>query len=338
MKFFNNIKSKFNKSNNENIEINNTAIDERQQENEGIIEKPSKKQAYQQGLHRTKRSLGEKILNAIHLKKNLDNFYDELEEVLVSGDVGIETTLEILKEFKDLIQSEKIKSEDEMKEYFKKVLSNIILEKPFKIKEDVLNVIFVFGVNGVGKTTSIAKLANLFKGEDKKVLIAACDTFRAGAVKQLSKWAYSIDVQIVKHDEGGAPSAVLYDAIDAANSRKIDVLIVDTAGRFHNRENLMQELEKLNKVIDKKLPDCSRHNFLVLDSGTGHNAYVQAQSFHEVVNIDGIILAKLDSTAKGGIVLPISYKLNIPVVFIGIGEKAVDILPFDKNEFITSLF
>jgi fused signal recognition particle receptor len=178
----------------------------------------------------------------------------------------------------------------------------------------------------------------LFKSQGKKVLIAACDTFRAAASKQLAKWAYSVDVQIVKHHEGGDPAAVLYDAIDAALSRKMDILIVDTAGRFHNRQNLMQELAKLNKVIDKKAGNCNRQNLLVLDANTGHNAFVQASEFSQSVPIHGIIMAKLDSTAKGGIILPISNKLKIPVYFAGIGEKAEDLIEFDRKSFINSVF
>ena len=258
--------------------------------------------------------------------------------MLVTGDVGVETALEILERFKDESIKREIKEEGGLKELFKEIVTDIILDKKLEIHEDTLNVVFVFGVNGVGKTTSIGKLARLFKLEGKKVLIAACDTFRAAASKQLAKWAYSVDVQIVKHHEGGDPAAVLYDAIDAAVSRKTDILIVDTAGRFHNRQNLMQELAKLNKVIDKKVPQCNRQNLLVLDANTGHNAFVQATEFSQSVNIHGIIMAKLDSTAKGGIVLPISNKLKIPVYFAGIGEKAEDLIEFDRKAFIASMF
>lgn len=304
----------------------------------GEILHHTRKSSFETGLHRTKKSFGERILNVFHLKKSLDSFYDDIEEILVTGDVGIDTTLEIIESFKSKVEAEKIENEEEMKTAFKNVLVNIIPDKRFELVPNKLNVIFVFGVNGVGKTTSIAKLSRLFKDGGKKVLIAACDTFRAAAGKQLAKWAYSIDVQIVKHVEGGAPGAVLYDAIDAAVSRSMDVLIVDTAGRFHNRQNLMQELDKLNKIIDKKIPDSPRYNLLVLDAGTGHNAFIQAKEFQEIVSVQGIILSKLDSSAKGGIVLPIAHKLEIPILFAGVGEKAEDILVFDRQKFIESLF
>lgn len=303
--------------------------------------KPAKlreKSGIGQGLHRTKELFGTRILNAFHLRKSLDDFYDKLEEALVTGDVSIETTLEILDNFKEKVEQEDLQDEEALKKQFKNVLTEMIPDKKFKLDDERMNVIFVFGVNGVGKTTSIAKLANLFKNNGKRVLISACDTFRAAASKQLAKWAYSIDVQIVKHAEGGSPGAVLYDAIDAAKARNIDVLIVDTAGRFHNRQNLMKELEKLNKIIANKIPDCKKQNLIVLDAGTGHNAFIQAQEFQQSVEVDGIILAKLDSTAKGGIVLPISHKLKIPIFFAGIGEKAEDLIRFNSEGFVNSLF
>ncbi len=297
-----------------------------------------KKSGFEYGLHRTKESLGKRILNSLSIRNELDDFYDDIEEILVTGDVGIETTLEILESFKSKTEEDTIENQENLTGKFKQVLIDTIPQKEFELSDNKINIIFVFGVNGVGKTTSIGKLANLFKEQGKRVLIAACDTFRAAASKQLAKWAYSIDVQIVKHTEGASPGAVLYDAIDAAIARKMDVLIVDTAGRFHNRNNLMQELDKLNKILDKKIQDCKKQNLIVLDANTGHNAFVQAKEFKEVIPVDGIILAKLDSTAKGGIVLPISHKLNIPVFFAGIGEKAEDLIKFDRIDFINMLF
>ncbi len=303
----------------------------------GVLKKRPKK-GFEQGLHRTKESFGSRILNALSMRDTLDDFYDDIEEILVTGDVGIETTLEIINNFKDKTGEDTIDNREEIKDKFKQVLIEMIPQKDLELIDNKLNVIFVFGVNGVGKTTSIGKLANLFKSRGLRVLIAACDTFRAAASKQLAKWAFSVDVQIVKHTEGASPGAVLYDAIDASLARSIDVLIVDTAGRFHNRNNLMQELEKLNKILNNKISDCKKQNLIVLDAGTGHNAFVQAKEFQESVDVDGIILSKLDSTAKGGIVLPISHKLGIPIYFAGIGEKAEDLVKFNREWFVNSLF
>lgn len=291
------------------------------------------------GLHKTKESLGKKLLKVFG-RNNIDyDFYDELEEVLVDADIGIETTLEIITKLKDGVKKQKLSSHKELIEYFKSIVIDSIKTPIFDIDEDALHIIFVVGVNGVGKTTAIAKLANLFKSDNKKVLIAACDTFRAAAIDQLSEWASRINVNIVKKEHGSDAGSVLHQALDQSISKKVQILIVDTAGRLHNKQNLMKEIEKLNRIIDRKSSEIkiNKENMLVIDANTGQNAYKQAQDFHSIIEIDSIFLAKLDSTSKGGIIIPITHNLNIPIKYCGLGEKIDEIIPFDKYEYIETI-
>lgn len=298
-----------------------------------------RKKNVEHGLHKTKESLGKKILGIFKSNKIDDEFYDELEEVLIDADVGIETTLDIIKDLKAQVKEKKIKKQDELVKLFKQIISDTIKDPSFFIEDGKLNIIFVVGVNGVGKTTSIAKLANLLKNDGRKVIIGACDTFRAAAVEQLTEWSNRIDVDIVKKEQDSDPGSVLYQAIDQAISKKSEILIVDTAGRLHNKQNLMKEIEKLNRIIDKKTSEIgiTKENMLVLDANTGQNAYKQAEDFNSFISIDNIFLAKLDSTSKGGIVIPISHNLKIPIKYCGIGEKIDEIIPFEKDEYIETI-
>ena len=292
------------------------------------------------GLSKTKESLGGKISSLFQRKKINDDFFDELEEILIASDVGIETTLHIMEELRESVNKKSVENYEELKQLLKNIISNIVIEKPFIYHENKLNIIFVLGVNGVGKTTNIGKLAKKFKDENLKVQLAACDTFRAAAIEQLELWSKKIDVPIVKQQSGADPGAVLYNALDAAKARNIDLLIVDTAGRLHNRVNLMQEIAKLNKIFSKKYPDENsyyKENLLVVDANTGQNAFQQAKTFNETIGITSILLSKLDSSSKGGIVLPLSYNLEIPIKFIGVGEKEDDLIEFNKEKFIDSL-
>ncbi len=299
--------------------------------------KSKSKSEIERGLHRTKESFGEKIRSIFTKKINDPDFFDEMEETLIMADVGVETTLEIIEHFKAYIKDKNIKDGEGLKNLFKQSLQDMIPQVTFDYKENQLNVLFIVGVNGVGKTTTIGKLSHTLKNEGKKVMLAACDTFRAAAIDQLSVWADRAEVPIIKQQMGSDPGAVLHDAIDSAISKQIDILIVDTAGRFHNKANLMAEIEKLNRILNKKIESAHKETLLVLDACTGQNAYVQAESFHQSVQLDGIILTKLDSTAKGGIVIHIAHQLKLPVKFVGIGERITDLLPFNRDEYIDSI-
>ncbi len=298
-----------------------------------------RKKVVEHGLHKTKESLGKKILGIFKSNKIDEGFYDELEEVLIDADVGIETTLDIIKNLKEQVKERKIKTQSELVKLFKTIITDTIKDPEFIIEDGKLNIIFVVGVNGVGKTTSIAKLAYLLKNEGRSVIISACDTFRAAAVEQLTEWSNRIDVPIVKKEQGSDPGSVLYQAIDQAKAKQSEILIVDTAGRLHNKQNLMKEIEKLNRIIDKKTPEIgiTKENMLVIDANTGQNAYKQAEDFNSFISIDNIFLAKLDSTSKGGIVIPISHNLKIPIKYCGVGEKIDEIIPFDKTEYIETI-
>jgi len=268
-----------------------------------------------------------------------DDFYEELEEILVMGDVGIHATEKILDELKKSVKENHIKRPDECRDYLIQVIKD-----QMKVTEedyDFLNqpsIVMVIGVNGVGKTTTIGKLAAIYRNKGKKVLIAAADTFRAAATEQLEEWAKRAEVDIIKAGEGADPSSVIYDAVNAARARHIDVLLCDTAGRLHNKKNLMNELEKMNRIIDKNYPDIKRENLIVLDGTTGQNALVQAKEFSDVAPLSGIVLTKMDGTAKGGIAVAIQSELNIPVKFIGVGEGIEDLQEFDPDAFVNALF
>ena len=293
------------------------------------------------GLTKTRNALTDKINEALNLAVSIDDdLYEELEEILIMADIGMDTTMEIIEKLKDKIRKEKINDVELVRPALKSVIAEMM--KAGSENENDTNaekeVILVIGVNGVGKTTSIGKLAAMNKVEGKKVLLAAADTFRAGAIDQLVVWSERAKVDIVKHGEGSDPAAVVFDAINASKSRGVDLLICDTAGRLHNKKNLMDELGKINRIIDRELSDAHKETLLVLDGTTGQNAVIQAKQFMEVCPIDGIILTKLDGTAKGGVVISIKNTLNIPVKYIGVGEGIEDLQAFDPESFVEALF
>lgn len=268
-----------------------------------------------------------------------DDFYDELEETLIMGDIGVETTEKIIDDLKDKVKEQKIKEPEQCRE----LLVNSIKEK-MNLGENAYDfenrksVILVIGVNGVGKTTSIGKIAAGLKAQGKKVILAAADTFRAAAIEQLSEWAVRAGVDIIAQNEGSDPGAVIFDAIQAAKSRNADVLICDTAGRLHNKKNLMDELKKIDKIIAREYPEAYRENLIVLDGTTGQNALSQLREFKEAADISGIILTKMDGTAKGGIAVAIQAEYGVPVKYIGVGEHIEDLQKFDSDRFVNALF
>ena len=293
------------------------------------------------GLTKTRNALTDKINEALNLAVSIDDdLYEELEEILIMADIGMDTTMEIIEKLKDKIRKEKINDVELVRPALKSVIAEMM--KAGSENENDTNaekeVILVIGVNGVGKTTSIGKLAAMNKAEGKKVLLAAADTFRAGAIDQLVVWSERAKVDIVKHGEGSDPAAVVFDAINASKSRGVDLLICDTAGRLHNKKNLMDELGKINRIIDRELSNAHKETLLVLDGTTGQNAVIQAKQFMEVCPIDGIILTKLDGPAKGGVVISIKNTLNIPVKYIGVGEGIEDLQAFDPESFVEALF
>lgn len=289
-----------------------------------------------EGLKKTKDNIGKKIFAAFSGRALDDDFYEELEEAMLTADMGVTATEQILDEFKDEVYREKITDTEKAKNLLKRIMVD-------SISYDIPNydyplVILLAGVNGVGKTTAIGKLANYFKSIGKSVVVAAADTFRAAASDQLEVWAERANVRIIKHKEGSDPASVVFDAISSAKARGDDVILVDTAGRLHNKKNLMDELKKIHKVIIRELPNADYRSYIVLDATTGQNALSQVEIFSEAIDIDGIILTKLDGTAKGGVVMAISAEQEIPVVFVGVGEKIDDLLPFDPEEFVDAIF
>lgn len=291
------------------------------------------------GLQKTKNALFAPIDQMLKAFTKVDeDLLEELEEMLICADVGAGATDEIIEQLRADIKEEKIKDADDVRAYLKNTLKKMIGEGELLKLETKPSVILVIGVNGAGKTTSIGKISNRLRQEGKKVVVAAADTFRAAAIDQLAVWCERSGVDLVKQNEGSDPAAVVYDAINYAKSKGADVLIVDTAGRLHNKKNLMNELEKINRVISRELPDASRENLLVLDATTGQNAVLQAKEFKNAAEITGLVLNKLDGTAKGGIVLSIKRELGIPVKFIGVGEKIDDMQPFNAEEFVSALF
>ena len=267
-----------------------------------------------------------------------DDFYEEIEETLIMGDLGIQTTMAIVEDLRNKVKEQHIKDPEQCKEILiGSIKEQMDLGENAYEFENRKSVVLVIGVNGVGKTTSVGKLAGQLKDQGKKVILAAADTFRA-AIEQLTEWSARAGVDIIAQQEGSDPAAVIYDAVAAAKSRKADVLICDTAGRLHNKKNLMEELKKINRIIDKEYPDAYRETLVVLDGTTGQNALAQAKQFMEVADITGIILTKLDGTAKGGIAVAIQSELGIPVKYIGIGEKIDDLQKFDANDFVNALF
>ena len=292
-----------------------------------------------EGLGKTRDALMGGIESVMRSFVKIDeDFLDELEEILITSDVGVGASEEIIEELRERIRDDRIKTREDTMAALREIISGMIGEsEPLKL-DTVPSVILVIGVNGAGKTTSVGKISARLKAEGKKVVVAAADTFRAAAIDQLAVWCERAGVTLIKQSEGSDPAAVVYDAANYARSKGADVLIVDTAGRLHNKKNLMNELAKINRVIDRELPGASRENLLVLDATTGQNAIIQAKEFGEAADITGLVLNKLDGTAKGGIVLSIRRELGLPVKFLGVGEKIDDMQPFDAQEFITALF
>lgn len=287
------------------------------------------------GLRKTKEAFSKKIY-ALFTGRNLnDEFYENLEYALISSDVGAAATEVIIERLKEEAYQQRLKKSDEAIAVFKDIMQEII---DYDIDEySYPLVILLAGVNGVGKTTAIGKLANYFKKQNKSVLLAAADTFRAAASEQLSVWAERAGVRIIKYGEGADPAAVVFDAISSAKAKGTDVLLIDTAGRLHNKKNLMEELKKINRVVEREYSECDYRTYIVLDGTTGQNAIQQTAMFNEAIDIDGIILTKLDGTAKGGVVLAISQEMELPVVFVGVGEKMDDLLPFNAKDFVDSI-
>lgn len=287
-------------------------------------------------LIKTADNFKEKIENVMYMGSFDDDFFDELEETLILSDLGAQTSVKITESLRSKIKETRSKSKEEVIGFLKEILVEMVqveVEKP-----QLPTIMLVVGVNGVGKTTTIAKLSERYKKEGKKVVIAAADTFRAAAVEQLDEWARRVGVDIIKSTTGADPSSVIFDAIGAAKARKADILICDTAGRLHNKVNLMKELEKISRVINREGEGFSIHNLMVLDATTGQNAINQAKVFHECVEIKGIVLTKLDGTAKGGIAISIIDEMQIPIEYVGIGEKSEDLIDFDPQKFVDLLF
>ncbi len=291
------------------------------------------------GLSKTKTTIFGQVDNLFKAFVKVDeDLLEELEELLITADVGFESTEEIIDRLREKIKDERLSDPEETRQALIEILKGMIGESQGLNLSTTPSVILVIGVNGVGKTTSIAKIAHNLIQDGKKVVLAAADTFRAAAIDQLQIWADRAGADLIKNSEGSDPAAVVFDAVSAAKSRKADVLIVDTAGRLHNKKNLMDELAKINRVISRELPDASRETLLVLDSTTGQNAVRQAKEFKNSAEITGLVLTKLDGTAKGGIVFSIKNELDIPVKYIGVGEKIDDLQPFNSDEFVKALF
>lgn len=293
-----------------------------------------------EGLTKTRNNIVSGIDSVFSGFSNIDeDFYEELEEILIMGDIGVRATQEILEKLRVQVKENHIKQPDECKEFLiQNIKEQMQVEEAAYEFEHKQSIVLVIGVNGVGKTTSIGKLAGQLKGQGRKVLMAAADTFRAAAGEQLTEWAHRAGVDIIGGNEGADPASVIYDAVTAARSRNVDVLLCDTAGRLHNKKNLMEELKKINRIIDKEFPGIHRENLVVLDATTGQNALQQAKEFGEVADLTGIILTKMDGTAKGGIAVAIQSELKIPVKYIGVGEKIEDLQKFDAEQFVNALF
>ena len=291
------------------------------------------------GLAKTKNAILGQVDNVLKAFVKVDeDLLDELEELLICADVGVGATEDIIQELRERIKDGRLKEKEDVISALKDILGDMIGEgEPLKL-DTKPTVVLVIGVNGAGKTTSIGKITNILKNQGKKVVVAAADTFRAAAIDQLSVWCERSGVTLVKQSEGSDPAAVVFDAAQYAKSHEADVLVIDTAGRLHNKKNLMNELEKISRVIDREFPDACRENLLVLDATTGQNAILQAKEFKNVATLTGLILNKMDGTAKGGIVISIKRELDIPVKFIGVGEKIDDMQAFDADEFISAFF
>lgn len=290
-----------------------------------------------EGLFKTRGNVGQKMDQLVENSRELDDdFFDELSDILVMADVGVTTATEAVDELRDRVTAEKITDATKAKEIFKEILAGRMRDKPMVLESP--SVIFIIGVNGVGKTTSIGKLASRLKTVGRRVLIVAGDTFRAAAAEQLTVWADRADVPIVKRTEGADPASVVFDGIQTARARHADILLVDTAGRLHNKAHLMEELKKMARIVSRDFPEAKMHALLVIDATTGQNGLSQARVFKDVADLDGIILTKLDGTAKGGIAMAIRRELGLPVRYIGVGEGLDDMQPFDAKEYIEAIF
>ena len=290
-----------------------------------------------QALRKTKEALTRKIDELLSHGELNDEFFDDLTDVLISCDVGVKSSMEIVDELRDVCHAKKVRNADGVKKVLKEILKQYFMDAP-KIEIEYPCIITIVGVNGVGKTTTIGKLANYFKSMKKDVTLVAGDTFRAAASSQLNEWAERTKTRIIKHAEGADAAAVVFDGIASAKAKKTDVLIVDTAGRLHTKTNLMEELKKISKIINREYAEAHKYTFIVLDATTGQNALSQIKAFDEFVEIDGIVLTKLDGTAKGGVIVAIEKEYKLPVVFVGTGEGASDLQPFDAEEFVGELF
>lgn len=322
------------------LEENSEILEE---EVEEITEEPKKASLFQRlkdGLDKTRKEVGIKINTVLGAYVKIDDeMLEDLEDILVSADVGMETTMKLIDNLRETIIREKVNDPEEVKPLLLQEAKKLMNpELNTKINSEPPVIILVVGVNGVGKTTTIGKLSQRFKNENKSVLVCAADTFRAAAIDQLKEWGNRANVDVISHDEGSDPAAVVFDAIEAAKARNTDVLIVDTAGRLHNKSNLMKELEKINRIITQKYPEANRENLLVLDSTTGQNAINQAKTFKEVTDISAIALTKLDGTAKGGVVIALQSELGIPIKLIGVGEGIEDLQDFNIDTFLETIF
>ncbi|MEI3162344.1 MAG: signal recognition particle-docking protein FtsY [Lachnospirales bacterium] len=291
------------------------------------------------GLSKTRDNILSSVDNVLKSFVKIDeDLFEELEEALIMADIGVETSLYIIEKLREKVKDERVTDPSEVKGLLVNVISEILEKDDEPLNMPSPTVVLVIGVNGVGKTTTIGKLAHNYLTEGKTVLLAAADTFRAAAIDQLQIWGDRNNCEVIKHQENSDPAAVVFDAVNAAKARKTDILICDTAGRLHNKKNLMEELRKIAKVIDREYPEAHTEVFLVLDATTGQNAIQQAKLFKEVANITGLVLTKLDGTAKGGIVLAIKHDMNIPVRYIGVGEQINDLQPFNSKDFSKALF
>lgn len=295
---------------------------------------------FREGLSKTRDSFLEKVGAVFNRRKIDGEFYEELEEQLIMADVGVNTAISLLEELRAEVKKRKIEDAADLKPVLKEKMIELMGTETsaLNLNPSGLTVIMAVGVNGVGKTTTIGKLAHKLKTEGKKVILAAGDTFRAGAIEQLEVWGQRVGADVIKHQAGADPAAVVYDSVQAAKSRKADVLIVDTAGRLHNKTNLMDELNKVYRVLKREIPDAPHEVLLVLDATTGQNALQQAKIFGEATGVTGLVLTKLDGTAKGGIVIAIRHQMQVPVKFVGLGEKIDDLQEFDPDQFVEALF
>lgn len=316
---------------------------EETQTEETIEKKQSFFERLKSGLANTRNNLSSKIDNLLSMSSKIDEeLFEELEYILVSADIGATVTMELIDDLKDIVKKEKIKEPSLIKDKLIELMNFKLKEKElnhnFNITDGIPTIILVVGVNGVGKTTSIGKLANKFKSQGKNVMLVAADTFRAAATEQLTEWANRSNVSIISNEEGVDPASVVYDGIQSAKSKNIDILICDTAGRLHNKKNLMNELNKITRIIDREFPEANKEVTLVLDATTGQNAIIQAKEFRDTANIDSVILTKLDGTAKGGVVFTIQLEMEIPVKQIGIGERIDDLQDYNDQDFVNAIF